>query len=824
MKRRAAFALVVLSSPFLSSCGAMGVKLPNSPHEKVSFAFSGVEKSLKKGQKKKSILKQKKELLPEPTNDTIETIFDALPINNDGDTEIGYNDTPLIQFQYLKAVYDSIGDEFSFNTRYTHKLTGDIYYDFGIDEKAEGEENKHSYDFDFSILIDINEEDIITAEVGFDITFTHEDIQRRQYMYVEMILDYDMGKANPNFDFTMRDVTDCLSYPDEEERFMSVEYDYISVRENAIKEFRKFGVASKESIENYANDDFVSKYTTLRGIRNGENYKITDPFKKDPNLLRAVIEGCSLNTMVSTYKTSFFEKRGVDSPVIPDVVAEFNEIYGQDFVYHIATSGKDEEWTPRQDEGGRRLVYMNESHQFSDSLMLDTDNHLSEFFSRDLKLYLLNDRGDTIREVGLNELNITLKSDAYPRSEEIEVSNPNELFSVLIERSGFIYQSNTGMSAKVKLSLKDDSSVNNGEGYTLMVKDEGFISEKELGKNWPSKYLNAYLPFENAIPSPSSSAAYYEPSIDGESTNGPHGKIIIHDADPDEITQYTYQLTHTHGFRDNVDGNGVHTYSKKMNDDKAIQLGVTNGGKTNDSEISFDFVQDVTPDLSLADYISALFDTTGIEGAAFPNRDQYNVLPDYPSGNRIVIPGASQSEYVAYINSYTSKGFSIENIHEGIRAYKYEDGILYSITFSNYWDGVTVYKTPLVFSFVGVGGNWDISNTDYVFTEYHPFEMEGGYRSFKKTMTFSDNETFKIICNHDWAQGEFNFSHIDFFDPSGENEKLNANFQPESEYQNIKVLEGGTYEVTIKFALSEDIDMDEIFSPISVKFTLASSN
>jgi hypothetical protein len=129
-----------------------------------------------------------------------------------------------------------------------------------------------------------------------------------------------------------------------------------------------------------------------------------------------------------------------------------------------------------------------------------------------------------------------------------------------------------------------------------------------------------------------------------------------------------------------------------------------------------------------------------------------------------------------------------------------------------------------VFSFVGVGGNWDISNTDYVFTDYHPFEIEGGYRSFKKTMTFSDNETFKIICNHDWAQGEFNFSHIDFFDPSGENEKLNANFEPESEYQNIKVLEGGTYEVTIKFALSEDIDMDEIFSPISVKFTSASSN
>ena len=54
--------------------------------------------------------------------------------------------------------------------------------------------------------------------------------------------------------------------------------------------------------------------------------------------------------------------------------------------------------------------------------------------------------------------------------------------------------------------------------------------------------------------------------------------------------------------------------------------------------------------------------------------------------------------------------------------------------------------------------------------------------------------------------------------------KLNANFEPESEYQNIKVLEGGTYEVTIKFALSEDIDMDEIFSPISVKFTSASSN
>ena len=824
MKRRAAFTLVVLSSLFLSSCGALGVKLPTTPYEKVSFAFSGVEKSLNKKEKKKSILKQKKELLSEPTSDTIETIFDALPINNDGDTEIGYNDTPLIQFQYLKAVYDSIGDEFSFNTRYTHKLTGDIYYDFGLDEKAEGEENKQSYDFDFSILIDINEEDIITAEVGFDITFTHEDIQRRQYMYVEMILDYDMGKANPNFDFTMRDVTDCLSYPDEEERFMSVEYDYISVRDNNVKELRKFGLASQSTIENYADDDFVYKFMVLRGMRDGKHYKNTDPFRKDAALLRAVIEGCSLNTMVSTYKTSFFDKRGVDSPVIPDVVAHFNEIYGQDFVYHIATSGKDEEWTPRQDEGGRRLVYMNEGHEYYDSLTLDGDTNFREFFSRYLKLYLINDRGDTIREVGLNELDITLKSDAYERSEEIEVTDPSELFSVLVARSGFIYQRDTGMAAKVKMSLKDNASVNNGEGYTLMVKDDGFMSAKELGKTWPSKYLNAYLPYENAIPAPDTSRAYYEPTLNGGSIYGPRGSILIHDADPDEITGYTNALVRTNGFKDNVDGNGTHIYIKKMSENIAIQLRVTNGGKTDDSMIDFDFIEDVTPDISLAEYITSLFDTTGIEGAAFPDREQYNVLSEYPSGNRIVIPGASRSEYVAYINSYTSKGFSIENIYEGIRAYKYEDGILYSITFSNYWDGVTVYKTPLVFSFVGIGGNWDISNTDYVFTEYHPFEIEGGYRSFKKTMTFSDNETFKIICNHDWAQGEFNFSHIDFFDPSGENEKLNANFEPESEYQNIKVLEGGTYEVTIKFALSEDIDMDEIFSPVSVKFTSTSSN
>ncbi len=93
---------------------------------------------------------------------------------------------------------------------------------------------------------------------------------------------------------------------------------------------------------------------------------------------------------------------------------------------------------------------------------MDGNTNFREFFSRYLKLYLINDRGDTIREVGLNELDITLKSDAYERSEEIEVTDPSELFSVLVARSGFIYQRDTGMAAKVKMSLKDNASVNNG--------------------------------------------------------------------------------------------------------------------------------------------------------------------------------------------------------------------------------------------------------------------------------------------------------------------------------------------------------------------------
>ena len=155
--------------------------------------------------------------------------------------KIEYNETPLIQFQYLKSAYEKFGEKLTFNTKYSYDFEGDIYYDFDTDEKVNNNDNnyKHHYNFTFSMLINIDDNDLITSSVGMDVTFTHDDISRHEYMYVDLELDYNMNQASPSFKFLLNDITDILSFP-EDEQMATCEYNYIDVDNNNVKEYRKF--------------------------------------------------------------------------------------------------------------------------------------------------------------------------------------------------------------------------------------------------------------------------------------------------------------------------------------------------------------------------------------------------------------------------------------------------------------------------------------------------------------------------------------------------------------------------------------------------------
>ena len=59
-------------------------------------------------------------------------------------SEISVNEPPLIQFLYLKSVYDEVGNDFQLNTKYNYTMTGAIYYDFSVSNSENEEHPRNS--------------------------------------------------------------------------------------------------------------------------------------------------------------------------------------------------------------------------------------------------------------------------------------------------------------------------------------------------------------------------------------------------------------------------------------------------------------------------------------------------------------------------------------------------------------------------------------------------------------------------------------------------------------------------------------------------------
>jgi hypothetical protein len=121
----------------------------------------------------------------------------------------------------------------------------------------------------------------------------------------------------------------------------------------------------------------------------------------------------------------------------------------------------------------------------------------------------------------------------------------------------------------------------------------------------------------------------------------------------------------------------------------------------------------------------------------------------------------------------------------------------------NQYKQIVLTKTPIVFSFVGIMNNWDEKNTDYEFetatTEY--IGLNESFLIFTYDITFKENDSFKVVINHDWAKGEFSYNQLST-EPEEHGGKIDETpyysyFESEGEYHNIKVLHAGTYRVKL---------------------------
>ena len=264
---------------------------------------------------------------------------------------LSYNEPPMIQFQYLKAVIDKLGQNYEFGTKYYDIMTGEIYLDIetGLSKTDDQQEQyKYNYEFRLALAVDIDDNDLIRADVSFNIKLTQGSNEYNTQWYVSMDLEYDMNNANPTYKLVLKTDNQEGELPFEEYGYVD-EYDYVEVKNNKIIEWRKFCIesntklivdASHQTFDSYANqNNFEYKLSSCKWYKDGTLHKFTrlnhnDGADMKLRVARVLYEGMGLNS-TDISATEFINKQGTQNNVIDTMYKEFKRILGQDIIYDL---------------------------------------------------------------------------------------------------------------------------------------------------------------------------------------------------------------------------------------------------------------------------------------------------------------------------------------------------------------------------------------------------------------------------------------------------------------------------------------------------------
>ena len=779
----------------LSACGNKNsAKLPTSSHEKVQFALNGVESSLKKNASKRMALNASAKTdfgrvayaYGAPTamlmakvvaDDSLSTIYNAMVVEEQTtNPSFEYDEPPMIQFQYLKALYEEMGNDFEFGTKYSNTSTGTIYYDFENRAPSTDEEFLNTYSFTCSISLNIDNDDLINAYVAFDLTFTSDGVSRHEKMYVELILDYDMNETSPTYELSMNAITDLLDYQNDSEKYFDDEYDYVKVDKNTIKEWRKFGICSPTSLTDYQDNDFVYKYSTLMAFRDSKKYKLENFYNKDQALKTAVIDCLDLPTSLAGYN-AFFASMGNDNAKIKTVLDRFSSIYGKDIVNSLVYTGATEQWADDRDPELENLFLRVEStggeQIYVDINLEDMFNPNIGFETKGARGYLtvLYKNGEENTVATYNDfanLSVRVRSTAYDKAEWIEVNgNDVQLFSDYVKQSGFIgyYDENnldySPMSLEFDISLKSNSNVKLQS--SLIIELYNKTCYKNLMKEWSlvNKYINAYAPVKDAIPSfDSNSDVYYSASYGSIGLNASNGLAT-------SVASYINKLKNL-GFVENAYSS---TYTKRVSDDYVLVLTIyAPSEKSESASIRFEFQEKKKADASITDVLEKLIGNENIAIPEFDGDYEYSV-----EDNVVRIQTDDNTLIENYINSFANDDFVVYESYSGLAAIKYVDGTFYQIRDMGKSIAVEIITASL--SLVGDFNSWDEQDTTYDLVE---LSAKDNNLYLSKSIALSQNQAFKIVRNHSWVDGGYGFnlgagepSFIDNFD-CGENESIIA--------------------------------------------------
>lgn len=355
MKKRSFFVLVLAISA-LVGCGRKTQKVLTTDYAKVQTAFNGVEKSFKKISTNSKKAVNPSGALPKYKNvdnglNTIFSYYTNDDIRGHSVEDLSYDEPPMIQFQYLKAVFDKVGKGYEFGTKYYDNIIGDMYFDIetGLKDETKKAENKYRFDYELAIDISIDSNNLINADVAFDIIVTNDKDSYETKWFVNLLLDYDMENSSPTYSLTMYTENDEKDFPFFN-RF-TYEYDYVDVKDSKINEWRKFCMHSSkrlvkdnnhQSFTDYIDKDDIDYVVDYpKWFKDGNYYKLTQmSTSTQKGIGNAMYDGLGLNAG-EINGDQFFAKKGTKNDIILICYQDFSKIYGDELIYDIVCRDED---------------------------------------------------------------------------------------------------------------------------------------------------------------------------------------------------------------------------------------------------------------------------------------------------------------------------------------------------------------------------------------------------------------------------------------------------------------------------------------------------
>ena len=418
-------ALGAVSASILSGCKSKSkYKTPTNPYDKVSVALKGVEKSFanykideRTNASSKTTRSGKRVAQSDSTGalNEIAALYQSYDSQGDKIDELDFSKPPMTQFNSIKRFYESLGQSFSFGTKYTDTVTGVVYFDPTTgDKKEELPAYKYDYNFTISLALSINDQDVITGDVVYKIDLSQGDVSLHTNWYFGMTLDYEMSKESPTYTLSMftEILESDLSYLDYGNTY---EYDFVDMKDNRVNEWRKFCYEvnkrmvkdqNHQTFADYlAEPDFKGQIGSSKWYKNANLRKISHPnSSRTRKFISALFDKFGLNA-TDINSEAFISRSATQNTTIGQLYKEFSAAFKQDAIYSAITGNEGH----KQQKVRRSMKVMDENfEEFTGYLTISSDTTFRELFGgedKNLSIWYFDENDDALDQAeNLNAL------------------------------------------------------------------------------------------------------------------------------------------------------------------------------------------------------------------------------------------------------------------------------------------------------------------------------------------------------------------------------------------------------------------------------------